>query len=153
MASKGRKSRVTVDQELTAGMKASFDPKAALVLKGETHTIAELIGMLDARVAAAAPVAAAKDAWQALVDKERTLIEQTQPVIDALRQYLVIVNGDKPGALTKFGIATHTRRALTSEQLAARTQKARATRDAKKQKATHAPASPTPAAPNPTGGH
>jgi hypothetical protein len=144
---------VTADQELTAGMKASFDPKAALVLKGETHTVAELIAMLDARVAAVAPVAAAKDAWQALVDKERTLIEQTQPIVDALRQYLVITNGDKPGALTKFGMTTHKRRALTSEELAARAKKARATRDAKKQAASHVTASPAPAASSPTGGH
>jgi hypothetical protein len=144
--------RLVSDQKLIRGIKKNLGKSAALVLMGQKHTIGELLSMLEARVAAAEPVETAKGAWQALVAKERLIVGETQPVVDALRRYLVIVNGDVPSTLAKYGIAVRKRRELTAEEKADRARKASATRKAHRLVDTKPVADAAPAAPPVMGG-
>src|SRR5207302_1806802 len=79
------------------------------------------------------PVDAAKAAWLVLAEKERLIVEETQPTLDALRKYLSVVDGGDTEKLADYGIVARKRRALTAEQLVVKTRKARSTRRARQQ--------------------
>jgi hypothetical protein len=123
--------RVMSDQKLIAGIKKNLAKSPALVLMGRKLTMGEILAMLEARVEAAGAVETSRGAWQALVVEERKTVDETEPFLDALRQYLVAVHGNAPGTLAEYGIAVHKRRALSSEEKAAKAKKARATRKAR----------------------
>jgi hypothetical protein len=155
MSKQSKDTRATSDRKLAAGIQKLDAKSPPLVLRGKTMTIAEIISMLESRGTAAAAVVTAKAAFQAAVAAERTLVQQTKPYVDALRKYLVAVKGNAPETLAEYGIAERKPRVLTSEQLAQKASKARATRKAHAIQQGVKPqpaASPAPAPPPPPGG-
>jgi hypothetical protein len=141
--------RATRDSKLVAGIKKVLAASSPLPLGSKAMSIADIVSMLEARLAAAGPVVTAKEAWKAEVAKEQELVRQTEPTVSALRKYLEVAFGDKPETLAEFGIVVKPRRVLTSEQLAQKAAKAKHTREAKKKALLQATASPAPTLPTP----
>jgi hypothetical protein len=106
-----KSERAMSDQQLIAGIQKNLGGMTSLVLEGQERKIADIVAMLQARLAASAPVAAAKASWLTLARAEQKLVADTQPVIDALRRYLVAVNGQTPKTVTEYGFVKPKRRA------------------------------------------
>jgi hypothetical protein len=147
MQYKSKDTRATRDSKLVAGIKKVLANSPPLPLGSQPASIADIVSMLEARLAAAGPVVTAKEAWKAEVAKERALLKQSEPTVSALRKYLEVAFGKNPETLAEFGIVVKQPRALTSEQLAKKAEKARATREARKKALLQATASPAPTPP------
>ncbi len=153
MSYKSKDKRATSDSKLVAGIQKLLASSPPLPLHDKTMTIAEIISMLQARIAAGSPVVTAKAAWEAAVATERAYIQQTDAYVKSLRAYLAFVYGATPETLAEFGMAVRKRRVLKSEQLAEKASKARATREAHRKVKAEPAASPAPAPPPaPNGG-
>ncbi len=148
MIYKSKEKRQVSDEKLVAGIEKHFAKSTSVVLKGGTHTVGEILAMLMARIAAGEPVAKAKSEWQALAAAERKVVDDTESVVDAFRDYLLTITDDSK--LADYGIVVHKRRELTSEEMAAKVRKARATRKARREAApaTAATAEPAPTTAN-----
>jgi hypothetical protein len=152
---KSKEKRTASDGKLASGIEKYLSKATPIVLNGRKVSVKEMLAMLAQRAEAARLSEAGRGEWLAIVEKERTLVDETQPFVEALRAYLVAMFGKNPSALAECGIVIAKPRALSSEELAARTKKARDTLKARRA-ANAAPAAtaPTaaPSAPAPAGG-
>src|SRR5579864_2623897 len=92
-------NRATRDSKLVAGIKKVLASSPPLQLRSKAMSIAEIVSMLEARIAAGGPVVTAKEAWKVEVAKERALVRESEPDVAALRKYLEAAFGDKPNTL------------------------------------------------------
>jgi hypothetical protein len=155
--SPSKQSRTLSDQQLKDGIEKHVGKTGAIVLRGENHTVADLLAALQQRIDAAKPVAPAKAAWTTAVQNEREVIAETKSLVDDVRKYVALVYGSSPLVLADFGILPKPQRPTTEVKVSA-VAKRKATRAARKtmghrQRAKvkgDAKAAPEPTAPKPT---
>jgi hypothetical protein len=124
--------RIAHDVKLASGLGTELEPDHPFVVKGKTHTSAEVVALLWARIEAAHAVASAKAAWEDAIRAEEALVEKSQPVIDGVVETLRTTLGDGSEELAKLGVAPRKkRRALTAEEAVAAGRKRQATREAR----------------------
>jgi hypothetical protein len=156
--SANRRNRTSSDEHLIAGIRKHIGKSAPLLLAGEKLSVAELTALLQSRIDTARAIVPVLAAWRLAVQADRKRVEQTQHVVNALRQYVAAMYGASLDVLADFGLAPYKRRQLTSAEQAERAAKAKATREArrtlgKRQKeritGATAPADPSGASPPP----
>jgi hypothetical protein len=130
---------------LVAGLEKCFPKGDALVIGGERFTPTKLAAKVKGHIA---PFKAARAAHKHLTECVQAR-EAKQPALDVLledaERFLSGYFGAESQSLKDFGFTPKKKRAkLTGEELAARTAKARATRDAHKGSKTPPPTKPSP---------
>jgi hypothetical protein len=123
--------RINREQQLLSGLEKNLSKSGALVLRGEKHTAGEIISVLQSRIDAAERVKLAKAAWLNEVEQERTLLGQTDPLISDVRKYVSVVHGSSLEVLAEFGLTPAKPRVLTTDEMAAKVAKTKATREAR----------------------
>jgi hypothetical protein len=169
-----RTQQQTGDQGLITGFKKHEQTITSLVVAGTSYKTADIIGILEARIAARNAAVSSKATWQADVKADHDERAKTKAFVAGLQQAVRVAFGGSIDMLADFGLKPHkTRAPRTPAQKAAATAKAKATRAARhtmgsKQKAkvkgtapqaapapapspTAAPGAPKPAEPTATG--
>ena len=147
------------DQKLIDGLNKHAQTVPSLMIGGTSYKTADVIGILQARIAAAKTPVLSRASWQTDVQADRDERAKTKAFVSGLRQALQVAFAGAIDTLADFGLKPRkTRTPRTPEEKAAATAKARATRAARhtmgsKQKAKVKGAAPQAApapAPSPT---
>jgi hypothetical protein len=153
-----RSKQQAADQKLVDGLNKHAPTLTTVVIGGTPYKPADIIAILQARLAAANTVQSAKPSWQNAVKAEKDERAKTKSFVSGLRQALAVAFAGSIDALADFGLAPRKARVVSPEKKAAAALKAKATRAARhtmgtKQKAaikgtvpTTAPATAAPAA-------
>ena len=153
---------VSADQKLIDGLGKHASAIPNVVIGGVAQTTADIVAVLQARIASAHAADNTRATWQAAVAADRSERANTRQYVSRVRQALLLVFAGQVDALADFGLTGRKPRVITPEAQVAATAKAKATRVArhtmgKKQKAAikgtaappetpaPAPSSPTPA--------
>jgi hypothetical protein len=135
MASKSKTNRMQMqiaDQKLVGGLTQHASTVSSLLIAGTSYTTADIIGVLQARVATGNAVTSTRATWQAAVQADRDRQAQTQAFVSGLRQVLQVAFAGQIEALTDFGLVPPKPQPhRTPEQKALQAKKAAATRAAR----------------------
>jgi hypothetical protein len=141
MAKKSKSQKVQSDTQLLSGLQKNF-PSATFTILSGPQTTAQMVTVLQARINAAQAASTAKTAFHAAVvacDQEE---EETESLVEGLRQNILTMYSASPQILSDCGISPRKpRKPLTPQQKVIAAAKAEATRKARgtmsaKQKAT-----------------
>jgi hypothetical protein len=133
MAAKARAKaqQVQSDTQLMNGMQKNF-PSTTFTIQSGQQTTAQVVTVLQARINAALAVLTAKTAYHAAVvacDQEE---EQTEPLVQGIRQTILTMYSASPQILSDCGVSPRKERApLTAQQKVIAAAKAKATRAAR----------------------
>src|SRR5258708_10730307 len=134
MATSSNHSRITTqvaDQKLIDGFNKHAPTLASLVIGTATLKAADIIGVLQARIATANAVQPARSAWQGAVKADKDERARTKAYVDGVRQALQVVLSGSIEGLADFGLKARKARVQTPEKKAIAAAKAKATRDAR----------------------
>jgi hypothetical protein len=126
-----RTQRQTSDQNLIEGLKKHEQTLSSLVIGATPLKTADLIAILQARIAAAATAVSTKATWQTAVKADHDERAKTKTLVSSLRQAVQVAFVGSIDALADFGLAPRKVRVSTPEEKAAATAKAKATRAAR----------------------
>jgi hypothetical protein len=157
-----RSTSLATDQKLIDGLNKHVTTIPTWVIGGASYKSADLVAILQARIASANRARDAKPVWLAAVKADRDEQAKTKTVVSGLRQALQVAFAGSVEVLADFGLAPRKPSVTTPEQRTAAALKAKATRAARhtvgpKKKAavkgaviiTPATAQPLPPAPAP----
>ena len=142
-------------QKLIAGLQKHAQTVPSLVLGGATFTNAEIVAVLQERLASANTVQGTRALWQNAVKADKDERAKHKAFVSGLRQALGVAFAGSVDTLADFGLVARKKAVLTPKQRTDAAAKARATRAARhtmgsKQKAkvkgTAPAAGPAPAA-------
>ncbi len=97
--------RVERDRQLLAGLAKHFGENDVLFVNGKKTKVAEALAWLEERIQVAAPVAPAKRAWLACVAEQERVVNETDPSVSGLVEFLRVVHAASPTTLADFGLA------------------------------------------------
>src|SRR5258708_11042079 len=126
-----RLNRQAADQKLADGLAKHRQALAALMIGGASHTVDEILAILQARLAAAVAAKSTRATWQTAVKADRDERAKTKTFVSGLRQALLVAFAGSIDALADFGLSPRKQRVLTPEKKAAAAAKAKATRIAR----------------------
>lgn len=153
-----------VDQKLIDGFNKHAQTIPSLLIGGTSLKTADIIGTLQARLAAANAAVSTRATWQTAVKADHDERAKTKVFLSGLRQALLVAFAGSIDTLADFGLVARKASVISPEKKLAAADKARATRAArhtlgKKQKAaikgTVAAPAPAPSAspPGPVPAH
>jgi hypothetical protein len=99
-----RTTQTASDSELLAGLTQNQATLPSMLLNGATTTPAQCLALVQSRISAADAVVTTKAAWQKAVLAHRTVVAQTKPVVDDLRQQLTLMYHTSPDILAAYGL-------------------------------------------------
>jgi hypothetical protein len=127
-----KQTKVQRDRDAIAGIEKHFARSEKLLLDGVRYASADLVEILDERIALSEAVVAAKAAWQEAMRKERENAAKTERVVASLRKALHVMFGKDVESLVDFGVTPHKeRRPLSAEEKVAVVAKILSTRAAR----------------------
>src|ERR1017187_7751811 len=126
-----RSQQVYVDQSLIDGLKKRESELASIIIDGTSHMAADLIAILEARIAAASKAITTRATWLAAVQTDEDERARAKRAVSGLKQVLQIAYGGSLDALADFGVAPRKPRPITPETAVAAVAKAKATRAAR----------------------
>jgi hypothetical protein len=126
-----RLNRQAGDQKLADGLTKHRQALAALMIGGASHTVDDILAILQARLAAAGAAESTRATWQTAVKADRDERAKTKTFVSGLRQALLVAFTGSIDALADFGLSPRKLRVLTPEKKAAAAAKAKATRVAR----------------------
>ena len=127
-----KQTKMSRDRSLIAGIEKHFAVSERVLLEARRHSPAELVEILNERIALSEAVVAAKAAWEEAIRRERENAAKTARLVSALRKSLHLMFGNDLPSLNDFGISPHKeRRALSGEEKLIVAAKIRATRAAR----------------------
>ncbi len=154
IANANRISRNAADQHLVDGLTKRKHDLTSFMIGGTSHTLDDILIVLQARIAAANLTHSTRATWQSAVKADRDERAKTKTFVSGLRQTLKVAFDGSIDALSDFGLSARKLHVPTPEQKAKANAKAKATREARhtmgpKQKLAIKGAAPqaTPAAP------
>jgi hypothetical protein len=128
--SNGKNTRMASDEKLIEG--TNKHPSKGEILDGRTYSVKELVSILQERVNVSAEVVAARAEWRAKVRAERDKLKETDKLVSAYRQTILLRYASWNHILADFGLAPRkTRRELTAVEKLERVARAKSTRDAR----------------------
>jgi|CZKU01.1.fsa_nt_gi hypothetical protein len=147
-----RSQQVYVDQSLIDGLKKRESELASIIIDGTSHMAADLIAILEARIAAASKAITTRATWLAAVQTDEDERARAKRAVSGLKQVLQIAYGGSLDALADFGVAPRKPRPITPETAVAKAKATRAARQTmgKKQKQKITGATAQSATENPT---
>jgi hypothetical protein len=120
------------DQKLIDGLNKHAQTIPSLMIGGTSYKTADIIGILQARIAVAKTPVLSRASWQTDVKADRDERAKTKAFVSGLRQALQVAFAGAIDTLADFGLKPRkTRASRTPEEKAAATAKARATRAAR----------------------
>jgi len=122
---------LTRDQALLLGIPKRLVGTTSVLIDGTSYTAATLTPILQKRIAAMDALTAAEAAYHKAVQTTEATLADTAPTISKLVEALYLGFGEDPAALQDFGLPERKRGVMTSEQLVAASEKAKATRAAR----------------------
>jgi hypothetical protein len=126
-----RLNRQAADQKLADGLAKHRQALAALMIGGASHTVDDILAILQTRLAAAVAAESTRATWQTAVKADRDERAKTKTFVSGLRQALQVAFTGSIDALADFGLAPRKQRVVTPEKKAAAAAKAKATRIAR----------------------
>jgi hypothetical protein len=138
------------EQKMIDGFNKHGQTINTLLVRGTTYKPADIVIILQARLATAKAVDSARSTWQAAVAADRDERAKTKTFVSGIRQALLVAFADSIDVLADFGLSPRKKAVVSPETRAAAAVKAKATREArhtmgKKQKAKIKAAAPAPA--------
>jgi hypothetical protein len=127
-----------------------------LLINGTVQPMGTITGTLQSRIDATNKTRSTKATWEMAVESEHSIRGATTTFVVSVKQAILVAFAGQNDVLADFGLKSRPKRVLTTEQLAARAAKAKATREARhtmgpKQKAaikgTVTPTAPATTAP------
>jgi hypothetical protein len=149
---KNRTDQSVADQRLIDGLTKHAAIIPPVMINGVAFSSKDLIGVLQARIAASESAATARATWQSLVVADAAEHATTRTIVSGLRQAMMVAFAVQVDTLADFGLTPRKVRVLTPDQKIAAVARAKATRQArhtmgKRQKARITGANPTGASP------
>jgi hypothetical protein len=141
MGNKTKLQKVQSDSQLLSGIQKNF-PSTTFTVQSGPQTTAQVVTVLQARINAAQAAWTAKTAYHSAVVACDQEVEQTDPLIEGIRQNILTMYSASPQILSDCGVSPRKpRKLLTAQQKVVAAAKAKATRIARgtmsaKQKAT-----------------
>src|SRR5260370_27679020 len=126
-----RLNRQAADQKLADGLTKHRQALAALMIGGASHTVDDILAILQTRLAAANAAQSTRATWQSAVKADRDERVKTKTFVSGLRQALQVAFAGSIDALADFGLAPRKQRVVTPEKKAPAAAKAKATRIAR----------------------
>jgi hypothetical protein len=125
--------QIAADTKLVAGVQTYFAPgNVTVTVGGVVLTSAQLVTTLQSRVNATNARTTAKANLVKAVADGTTLLATTQPIVETVKQVVLMNYSNQPDVLTVFGVSPRkVPVALTLEEKAAKAAKAAATRIAR----------------------
>jgi hypothetical protein len=118
-------------QQLISGIQKN-SPNIVLALASQTYTAPQIVALLETLLAASSLVVSSKTGWHDAVTANAKLEVQYAPLVAELKTIIQAMYSNAETTLTQFGLTPKKARPpLTTQQLAARTAKAAATRKAR----------------------
>ena len=146
----GSRATMAADQAMIDGIVKHMGKAGAAVFGGENHKASELVAMLKTRIEKSTLADGARDAWRKAATEKNAWIDETDPVLLAFKRYLLSHYGASSEILADFGLVPKAKKTPTLATKYHATEKAKATRAARRdrRKASDASAAePTPTAP------
>jgi hypothetical protein len=84
----GKNARIASEEKLIEG--TTKHPGKGDIINGKSYSSKDIVSVLEERIAASAAVLAARAEWQAKVRAEREKLQQTDKLVAAYRQTLLI---------------------------------------------------------------
>jgi hypothetical protein len=99
-----RVQRLAADQKLIDGTKQFLSQFSSLPVGGQNATLAEIVKVLEGRIATSNAAVAAGDARKTAVKAERDEHRKTAPFVNALQRIVIGMFLQSPDALGVFGL-------------------------------------------------
>jgi hypothetical protein len=126
-----RTQQQNVDQKLIDGFNKHAQTIPSLLIGGTSLKTADIIGTLQARIAAANAAVSTRATWQTAVKADHDERAKTKTFVSGLRQAIQVAFAGSIDVLADFGLAPRKQRVVTPEEKAAASAKAKATREAR----------------------
>jgi hypothetical protein len=126
-----RSDSLAGDQKLIDGLNKHATTISTLVIGGAAYKSADIIAILQARIATANGARDARPAWLAAAKADQDERAKTKTFVSGLRQALEVAFAGSIDGLADFGLAPRKPRVTTPEQKTAAALKAKATRAAR----------------------
>ena len=118
-------------QTLVSGILANLDSSTSLSISGGTYTIAEMVGRIQERIAAAERTKASKNLWHSDVQAERQVAAALRPLLKGMQRFVQSRYGEDSAKLAEFGFTPRKPRQVSAKTKADAAVKATATRKAR----------------------
>jgi hypothetical protein len=147
-ATTNRTNRQAADQKLLDGVTKHEQAITSLTFGGTSYKPADIIAILQARIASANTTLSTRATWQSAVLADKGELTKTQPIVSGVRQGILLMFAGAVDTLADFGLKPRKAPAVRSPaEKAAASAKAKATREARhtmgsKQKASIKGAAP-----------
>src|ERR1700722_9412847 len=128
---KNRTDQTAADQRMIDALTKHAATITSMVIGGVVVSSKDIIGEVQARVAASQNATAGRATWQALVVAETNQHAQSKAFMSSLRQTVLAAFSGQVDVLADFGLTPRKARVQTPEQLLVATAKAKATRAAR----------------------
>jgi hypothetical protein len=102
-----------------------------LIVAGTSYKAADIVPVLQARLSTANAAQSTRATWQNAVKADKDERAKTKPLIDGVRQALMVALAGSVDGLADFGLTPRKVRVVTPEQKAVAAAKAKATRVAR----------------------
>ncbi len=127
-----RTSRQAADQKLLDGVTKHEQAITSLSFGGTSYKPADIIAILQARIASANTTLSTRATWQSAVLADKGERTKTQPIVSGVRQGILLMFAGAVDTLADFGLKPRKAPAVRSPaEKAAATAKAKATREAR----------------------
>lgn len=127
----GYTTQQTADQSLIDGLNEHAQALATVMIGGKAYKPSDLTPVLQARITASKAVAPAKSAWLEALAAYRNELATTKPLIDGLRQALLVAFAGSPATLADFGLTPRKVAVISPTTRVEAAAKAKATREAR----------------------
>jgi hypothetical protein len=128
---KNRTDQMLADQRLIDGFTKHAATITSVLVDGAVMSTKDIVGMLQARIAASQATTSARATWQATVVADAAEHAKTRTAASGLRQAMVVAFGSQLDTLADFGLTPRKVRVQTPDQKMVATAKAKATRAAR----------------------
>src|SRR5260370_19140161 len=122
-----RLNRKAADQKLADGLTKQRQALAALMIGGASHTVDDILAILQARLAAAVAAESTRATWQTAVKADRDERAKTKTFVSGLRQALLVAFAGSIDARADFGLMPRKQGVPTPQRTAAAAARATST--------------------------
>ena len=126
-----RIAKQAADQKMADGFAKHAQTIPALIIAGTSYKATDIASVLQARVSTATAVQSSRALWQNAVKADTDERAKTKPIIDGVRQALLVALAGSIDGLADFGLTPRKVRVVTPEKKAIAAAKAKATREAR----------------------
>jgi hypothetical protein len=126
-----RIAKQAADQKMADGFAKHAQTIPSLIIAGTSYKAADIASVLQARVSTSTAAQSSRAFWQNAVKADTDERAKTKPIIDGVRQALLVALAGSIDGLADFGLTPHKVPVVTPEKKAIAAAKAKATRQAR----------------------